>query len=89
MGNCAVNPDAQLAWATEWESRYASGWVATGKRENNGARLYAPREPLRLVLVETTALSPRMLPESNDSVKTIRALEEQLRSHVAVKGIEQ
>ena len=33
--------------------------------------------------------NPRALPDSNDSVKTIRALEEQLRSHVAVKGIEQ
>jgi hypothetical protein len=89
MGNVAHNPVAEIAWETTWEQRFAPTWVATGARENNGARLYAPREPLRLVLLETTARSPRWLPDSNDSVKTIRALEEQLRSHVAVKGIEQ
>jgi hypothetical protein len=44
---------------------------------------------LTTILVAPTEPKPERLPESNDSVKTIRALEEQLRSHVAVKGIEQ
>ncbi len=44
---------------------------------------------LTTIIVAPTEQKPERLPDSNDSVKTIRALEEQLRSHVAVKGIEQ
>jgi hypothetical protein len=68
-------------WSAEWLARHRDRWnVGTGT--DLRARYY-PAKPV------SRAPGPRRLPESNESVKTIRALEEQLRSHVAVKGIEQ
>lgn len=47
------------------------------------------RDPLTGALNLSACPRRDVLPEHNASVKAIRALEEQLRSHVAVKGIEQ
>jgi hypothetical protein len=80
--------DDPVFWSAEWENNHAHRWMLNGRRNPDGSALYVPAVPLTDI-PNPVCPRPRILPDSNDSVKTIRALEEQLRSHVAVKGIEQ
>lgn len=62
----AYDPDRVTEWFTEWERTHASRWIVRdGRYLLRGARPKFIR-------------GPRPLPESNESVKALRALEAQI-----------
>ena len=72
MGNVAFSNSAW--WLSEWERRYSSRWQGIGYDK------LVPLAPLN-----PTAFGPRILPEGNESVRAIRAIEAQIASLAPVK----
>lgn len=72
MGNVAVDNSAW--WLPEWERRYACRWQRAGYGN------LVPLKPLN-----GSVIGPRRLPEDNESVKAIRAIEAQIASLATVK----
>lgn len=67
----------ETEWQRQWETMRARSWHVVGPK------LY-PRGHVPLVALT----GRRPLPEDNESVRAIRAIEQQIKGHVPVKEIQ-
>ncbi len=74
--HCPINPDAVAAREREWIRSCSSRWTLVGFYK--GTERYEPAVPMQIALLSMPSKpepEPRPLPDDNESVKAIRALE--------------
>ncbi len=74
--HCPVNADAAVEWARQWARSCSHRWTLVGFYK--GIERYEPAVPMQIVLLSMPSKPdpcPRPLPDDNESVKAIRALE--------------